>query len=279
MPGCLEILCINHINHLTTDYDASLAHYEDLLGGQFLMKIGFNNYTDGCLIDVGGEIVELLIPKILEKAEGRQLTKLGPHYSSIELYVPNLAEAKEAVVGRGIRLLMEGRADFFTLGADTEGIVLQVFDGNWHREPRPPSFVHSKRPVQWWTETHPIGYTGLKHVSFATDDLDRSLKFWTELTGGQEMYRADRPTANARAIGIDIGIPVELIAPVGDGRVSKFIETYGTKLRATTFGVRDLAKTEAYFASKGYPLVPGDIPDSLMLTAEQNRGAILQFME
>ena len=279
MPEPLKILGIDHINHLTSDYDATIAHYEDLLGGQFLMKIGFNPFTDGCLIDVGGEIIEVLIPKIHDKAEGRQLGKLGPHYSSIELWVPNLAEAREAVVSRGIRLLLDGRADFLTMGADTEGVILQVFDGNWHRVPRPPSFVNDKRPTDWWTDDHPIGYTGLRHVSFATDDLDRSLKFWTELTGGQETYRAERPSAKAEAIGIDIGIPVELIAPVGEGPVSEFIDHFGTKIRATTFGVRDLDQTEKYFVSKGITLVPGDVPDSLMLSAEDNRGAILQFVE
>jgi catechol 2,3-dioxygenase-like lactoylglutathione lyase family enzyme len=279
MSAPLQIIRINHLNHLTSDWDATLAHYEDLLGGAYLMQIGGNPFTDGFLIDVGGEIIEVLLPKVLDKAEGRQLTKLGPHYSSIELYVPDLAEAKDAVTSRGIRLLIDGHADFLTVGADTEGVILQCYDGNWHSDPPPRNYKGPKRTAEWWRDVHPIGFTGLHQVSFATDDLERSRTFWLELCAGEETYRAARPTANAEAIGIDIGIPVELIAPVGEGSVSRFIDHYGTKIRALTYEVVDLGRTEAYFASKGITLVPGDIPESLMLTAEDNRGAIMQFVQ
>jgi catechol 2,3-dioxygenase-like lactoylglutathione lyase family enzyme len=279
MPAPLQIIRVNHLNHLTTDWDATLAHYEDLLGGRYLMQIGGNPFTDGFLIDVGGEIIEVLLPKILDKAEGRQLTKLGPHYSSIELHVPDLAEAREAVTSRGIRLLLESHSDFLTVGSDTEGVILQCYDGDWHCDPPPAHFTGAKRAPEWWRDVHPIGYTGLRQVSFATDDLERSRGFWLELCAGQELYREARPAANAEAIGIDIGIPVELISPVGEGTVSRFVDHFGAKIRAITYGVADLGRTESYFASKGVTLAPGDIAESLMLTAEDNRGAIIQFVE
>ncbi len=279
MSPPLEIIRIDHLNHLTTDWDATLAHYEDLLGGVYLMRIGGNPFTDGFLIDVGGEIIEVLLPKVMDKAEGRQLARLGPHYSSIELYVPDLDRAREAVTSRGIRLLLDTGGDFLTVGADTEGVILQCYDGDWHADPPPKGFTGAKRDPQWWRDVHPIGYLGLNQVSFATDDLERSRNFWIELCDGTEVYRAARPDANADAIGIDIGIPVELIAPVGEGSVSRFVEHFGTKIRALTYDVVDLGRTEAYFASKGVTLVPGDIPDSLMLRAEDNRGAIIQFVE
>ena len=72
---------------------------------------------------------------------------------------------------------------------------------------------------------------------------------------------------------------VELIAPAGDGAVASFIDHFGTKIRSITYDVVDLGRTEAHFASHGIGLVPGDIPDSLMLTADDNRGAIIQFVE
>lgn len=279
MPAPLQIRRMGHLNHLTTDEEATKAHYEDLLGGRFLMNIGANPMTAGYLLDVGGEIIEALIPKVLDKAEGKQLTKLGPHYSSLELLVPDLAEAREAVTARGIRLLLDGGADFLTMAADTEGILLQVYDGDWHTDPSPTYFTEPKRSLAWWRDEHPIGYRGLRHVTFATDDLERAREFWLELCRGRELYREARPAANAEAIGIDIGIPVELIAPVGEGSVSGFLDHFGKKIRAITFDVVDLGRTQTYFSSKGITLVPGDLPNSLMLTAEDNRGGIVQFVE
>lgn len=278
MPAPLAIRRIGHLNHLTTDEEATRTHYEDLLGARYLMSIRANPLTAGYLLDVGGEIVEVLIPKVLDRAEGRQLAKLGPHYSSIELLVPDLEEAKELVKGRGIRLLLDTGGDFLTVAADTDGILLQVFDGDWHAEPPPAHFAAPKRPMEWWRDQHPIGYVGLRHVTFATDDLSRSRDFWLGLCGGRELYREARPDAGAEALGLDIGIPVELIAPAGDGSVSDFLGRFGKKIRSITYDVVDLGRTGEYFASKGVTLVAGDLPGSLMLRAEDNRGGIVQFV-
>ena len=279
MPAPLQIRRMGHLNHLTTDETETRVHYEDLLGAQFLMNIGENPLTAGYLLDVGGEIIEALIPKVLDRAEGKQLAKLGPHYSSIELLVPDLAQARESVTGRGIRLLLDGGTDFLTVPADTEGILVQVFDGDWHADPPPAHFSASKRTAEWWRDEHPIGYAGLRHVTFVTDDLARSRDFWLELCGGLELYREARPHANAEAIGLDIGVPVELIAPIGEGSVSTFFQHFGNKIRSITYEVVELERTRDHFASKGITVVPGDLPNSLMLTAEDNRGGIIQFVE
>ncbi|MGE0878555.1 MAG: hypothetical protein AB7L13_17740 [Acidimicrobiia bacterium] len=283
MSTYLEILRVNHINHIASDYDATLAHYQDLFGGQFLMKIGANDFTDGCLVDVGGEIFELLIPKILDKAEGKQLSKFGPHYQGVEYWVPSKDEAVEAVKARGIGLLYERSNDFLTKAPDTRGVALQIYDGNWHAEGGHWNYTNQKRPESYWRDEHPIGFTGLRQMSFATDDLEGSVAFWLDLTGGRETYRAARPNATATAVGLDIGtnasIPVEIIAPTGEGSLARYIDKYGTRIRATTFGVIDLGRTEKYFASKGIRMLPGDLPDSLMIDPEQNFMAIFQFVE
>src|SRR5688572_15426171 len=96
----LQILRINHINQIVEDYDAARAHLIDLFGGQFLRDIRANLVTAGCLIDVGGEIIELLAPKVLDKAEGKQLTKYGPHYQGIEILVPSVSAALDVVKER-----------------------------------------------------------------------------------------------------------------------------------------------------------------------------------
>lgn len=278
MPAQLKILEVNHINQIVDDYDVALAHLQDLFGGQFLREIGANPFTAGCLVDVGGEIIELLAPKILDKAEGKQLTKYGPHYQGIEIMVPSVAEALEVVKAHGIQTLIERGVDFYTMPSATQGVCLQVYDRDWHADPPPAPYVNPKRtPAEW--EAHPIGFRGLHHLSFACRDLGEAERFWCELTGGEVTYRAERPAVAATAAGLDIGIPVELIAPTGPGAIADYLDRYGPRVWATTFAVRDLEATAAYFTSRGIELVPGDAPDSLMVPPERNLHVVYQFVE
>jgi catechol 2,3-dioxygenase-like lactoylglutathione lyase family enzyme len=279
VPAQLKILRVNHINQIVDDYDAALSHLQDLFGGQFLRKIGANPFTAGCLVDVGGEIIELLAPKILDKAEGRQLTKYGAHYQGVEILVASVSEALEVIKERGIRTLAERGGDFYTLPAATQGVCLQVYDGDWHADPPPTQYENPLRTGQWWEEEHPIGFRGLHHLSFACADLDEAERFWCDLTGGEVTYRADRPSVAATAVGVDIGIPVELIAPTGPGALHDYLDRYGARIWATTFSVRDLDATAAYFTSRGIGLVPGDAPDALMVPLEHNLHVVYQFVE
>ena len=279
MPAQLEILKVNHINQIVDDYDTAVAHLQDLFGGQFLREIAANPFTAGCLIDVGGETIEVLAPKIMDKAEGKLLTRYGPHYQGVEILVPSVSEALEIMKQRGVAILLERGGDFYTKPAATQGVCLQVFDRDWRSDPPPAPYVNPVRSGQWWEEEHPIGYRGLKHLTFACEDLEEAERFWCDLTGGKVTYRSDRPAVGAAAVGLDIGIPVELIAPTGRGPIQEFIDRYGSRIRGTTFAVRDLDATAAYFSSRGIELVAGDSPESMMLPPERNLHFIYQFVE
>jgi hypothetical protein len=156
----LKILRVNHINQIVDDYDTAVAHLQDLFGGQFLREIGANPFTAGCLVDVGGEIIEVLAPKIMDKAEGKLLAKYGPHYQGIEIMVPSVSESLEIIKQRGIGVLLERDADFYTKPSATQGVCLQVYDGDWHADPPPAPYLNPMRTGQWWGEEHPIGYRG-----------------------------------------------------------------------------------------------------------------------
>lgn len=278
MAAPLKIVRVNHINQIVDDYGAAVSHLEDLFGGQVLMDIGPNPLTAGCLVQVGGEIVELLAPKVLDRAEGKQLARYGPHYQGIEILVPSLPEALQAVRERGIGILLERSTDFFTKPKATLGVCLQVSAGDWHADPPPAHYVDPLRPARWWQE-HAIGYRGLHHISFACEDLVEAERFWCELTGGTVTHRAEWPAAAATAVGLDIGIPIELVAATGPGLIQEYLDRYGPRVWATTFAVRDLSATEAYFTSRGIELVPGDAPGSMMVPPESNYQVVYQFME
>jgi catechol 2,3-dioxygenase-like lactoylglutathione lyase family enzyme len=274
----LTILKVNHINQIVDDYEAAVGHLQDLFGGQFLRDMGPNPLTAGCLVQVGGEIFELLVPKVLDKAEGKQLARYGPHYQGIEILVPSLPEALQAVRERDIGILFEGRTYFLTKPSETFGVCLQVYAGDWHADPPPAPYVNPLRPARWWQE-HPIGYRGVRHISFACQDLDEAERFWCELTGGTVTHRAEWPGSAAAAVGLDIGIPIELVAATGPGLIQEYLDRYGPRVWATTFSVRDLDATEAHFASRGIELLPGDAPGSMMVPPECNYHVVYQFIE
>lgn len=278
MPERLEILKVNHINQIVDDYDAALSHLRDVFGGQFLRNIAANPITDGCLVDVGGAVIELLAPKVMDKAEGKQLTKYGQHYQGVEILVPSVPAALAVIKERGIQTLLERAGDFYTMPSATQGVCLQVYDGDWHAEPPPAPYENPKRTPAEWLQ-HPIGFRGLDHLSFACADLDAAARFWCDLTGGAVTYEAERPAVAAAAVGLDIGIPVELIAPVGPGAIADYLDRYGPRIWATTFGVVDLQATARYFASLGIELVAGDAPGSLMMPPARNLQVVYQFTE
>jgi catechol 2,3-dioxygenase-like lactoylglutathione lyase family enzyme len=279
MTAQLTILKVNHINQIVDDYDGAIAHLQNLFGAQFLRAIASNPFTEGCLIDVGGEIVELLAPKIMDKAEGKQLTKYGPHYQGVEIMVPSVSDALGVIKERGIQTLLERGGDFYTMPSATQGVCLQVYDGDWHADPPPAAYVNPMRTAKWWEEEHPIGFRGLHHLSFACTDLTEAERFWCGLTGGEVTYRAQRPAVGAQAVGLDMGIPVELISPTGHGPIQDYIDRYGHRIWATTFAVRDLDATAAYFGSRGIELVPGDAPGTLMVPPERNLQVVYQFTQ
>ena len=256
----LKILKVNHINQIVGDYDAALTHLQDLFGGCFLREIGANPFTAGCLVDVGGEIIELLAPKIMDKAEGKQLARYGPHYQGIEIMVPSVSEALELMKEREVAILVERGGDFYTKPSATQGVCLQVYDRDWHADPPPAPYLNPMRSGRWWEEEHPVGYRGLHHLSFATSDLQEAERFWCGLTAGKVTYRGERPAVAGSAVGLDIGIPVEIIAPTGKGPIADYIDRYGPRVWSTTFAVRDLRATAAYFGSRGIELLPGDSP-------------------
>jgi len=160
--------------------------------------------------------------------------------------------------------MLERNTDFLTKPSSTFGVCLQVYAGDWHADPPPAPYVNPLRPSSWWQE-HPIGYQGLHHITFACEDLVGAERFWCELTGGTVTHRADRPTASASAVGLDIGISIELVAPTGPGLIQDYLDRYGPRVWATTFAVRNLDATESHFAARGIELLPGDAPGSMMV--------------
>ena len=211
------------------------------------MEIGATPVTAGCLVDVGGEIIEVLAPRVMDKAEGKLLAKYGPHYQGIEIMVPSVSDALEAVKERGIEILSDRGVHFYTRPSSTQGVCLQVYGGDWHAESPPAPYVNPMRSKQWWEE-HPIGFRGLHHVSFACRDLEEAEHFWCRTSPAVKSATGPSgPPSWPAAVGLDIGCPVEIVAPAGPGPIDDYLNRYGPGLWSITFAVRDLKQTAGYF--------------------------------
>jgi hypothetical protein len=87
-------------------------------------------------------------------------------------------------------------------------------------------------------------------------DLVEAERFSCELTGGTVTHRAEWPAAYASAVGLDIGIPVELAAATGPGLIQEYptVTGRGSGPRRSLWGtwVR-LKPTSPLVASNWYP--------------------------
>jgi catechol 2,3-dioxygenase-like lactoylglutathione lyase family enzyme len=281
MPGQLVFQRMNHVNAIVDGFDAAIDHHVQLFGAQLLQR-HIEPETDNCLLAMGGVIIELFTPKgSRERGMGRLLDTYGHHYQGVEWLVPSTVEALDVIRERGIRVIYGVEGVFFmTHPADCLGVSLEIFDGDWHRTPKPPNFLEAIHPISYWSDEHPLGITGLKHLSQAVTDLDAAVDWYLDVVDTKVLYREPRPAAGAEAVGLQMGIDVvELLAPVEAGRITEYIERYGPRLRATTFSVRDLGAVERYFADRGITMVPGDGPRSLAIPVEQNYGLLYEFAE
>lgn len=270
-PAVALIPCthLNHVNIVVEDFDASVQTFEQLLGASFVSDIPQQEWHAG-LITISDAIFELFSPyQWLTNA------KYGPHYVGAEYTIPDVAEARSILLERGIRLVRDVQVAVHTHPADTFGIAMELYAGNFHT--RSPEWF---KPVEYWRDEHPLGLTGLTRVSAAVTDADAAVKFFGELFGGVVEYEATRTGGAARAVGVRFGDSVlEFLTSTGPGSVAEFVSRYGDSVRATVFGVADLDRASAYFTERGVALRPGDDEASFFVDPEHTRGVLFEFAQ
>ena len=81
----------------------------------------------------------------------------------------------------------------------------------------------------------------LRSLDLAVDDLDAARGFLEGVVNGSFVYEEDRPTIGATALGVTLAdTVVELLAPTGDGVISRHVARWGDGIRSTVFQVKDL---------------------------------------
>jgi catechol 2,3-dioxygenase-like lactoylglutathione lyase family enzyme len=274
MSKSITCLHVNHLNVLVEGFDDSVAHFRDLYGAQFLLDMP-EAEAPYCLIAIGTVIFELFIPQnFLLHA------RFGPTYNGLEYQVPDTGDARKALQARGIRIVGDIEVAFYTHPADTFGVGFEFYHRNFHTEGIPNGYLEPIKPVDYWRDEHPLGCTGLKRYSLVVGDLEAATKFFQDIMGAIILYEESRPAIGAHAVGLDLaGTVAEVLTPIRDGVVQRYLARYGDGLRSTVFAVRDLQQAKTYFTDRGITLQHGDAPDTLAISPEDNRGLLFEFAE
>jgi hypothetical protein len=205
--------------------------------------------------------------------------RYGAHHLGMEFQVADMAEARQALAERGVRILRDLDVAVHTHPADSYGMSFEFFGDNFH-DREMPSFLEQMKPAEYWRDEHPLGVTGLKAFRLAVDDAPAVSSFLQDFVRAEPAYDEDRPAIGARALGLSLaGTTAEVLGATGDGMIADHVRRYGDGIRSTVFEVADLGRVERHFGEHGIALQPGVAPGSLAVPAELNRGVIFEFAE
>jgi hypothetical protein len=260
------------MNVVVDDFQGSVAHFEDLFGGVFMKDLDGPNWH-AYLIEIGGVIFEPFVPKNF-MLHGR----IGPHYLGVE-YEADMDEARAAVADHEVRIMRDIIEAFHTDPFDGFGVDYEFFGGTFYGEDAKHVTTPTK-PVGYWIEGHPIGFTGLKGYTHAVADIEAASRFLQSFLGATPVFEADRPQLGARSIGLQVANDlVELVTPIGAGQLLEEMMKTGHGIRSTVFGVKDIERARTYFTERGLRLQPGTCPGSFAIDPKDNLGLIFEFSQ
>jgi hypothetical protein len=271
VPSTIRPVRVNHVNVVLEDFDASVAHLGDVFGARFLVDLPKDAWH-ACLIDVGHVIFELFVPH--DPFLG---SRYGPHHLGVELQA-DMAEVREVLAERRIRILRELGTACHVHPADCHGVALEFFGRSFHDEPELTG--GPLQPRSHWRDEHPLGLTGLHGLTHLTADHDGAVAFFRDLLDGEIADEQDLPGLGGRAVTLRIAdMALDVMAPTGPGEVRRLLERHGEGLHSTVLGVRDLDQARAHLSAHSIHLAPGSAPDRLALPPAQNLGVTFELVE
>jgi methylmalonyl-CoA/ethylmalonyl-CoA epimerase len=105
----------------------------------------------------------------------------------------------------------------------------------------------------------PVPDLQLDHVAVAVRSIVAALPLFRDALGGQYLMGADLDTWRWVQFRYPGGGKVELLEPLGDGFLSRFLDKRGEGLHHVTFKTGDLRAAIAHVESLGYELVDADL--------------------
>lgn len=275
----IEVEKLTHINQLLGDFvEANRFYHEVFMAQEYMNSYHEAEKRDASLFVVGDTCIELFSPRTPTSSLGRQLSRFGDCWHSLEWKVPDLEAAKATLDERNIRQGSYYPGSFLmTHPKDSHGMILEMCP---HEMPNDPRLEPDWTPAPW-SDEHPIGIVGLNYLSVAVRDLPGAAEFLTDLVGAEPIYEIDREPAGGRAVGLRIADHViELLAPTrSSGPAGSYMERFGPRMRSIIFQVKSLRALEIYLAERQLRTVPGDFTGATGIDPADNYGVLWQFTE
>lgn len=263
---------VSHLNLVLEDYDASVAHFRQLFGAQFLLDLPSPGWH-ACLIEIGGVIIEIFAPPAFLLH-----ARHGPHVQGME-YEADMDEVRAAVADHGVRIIRDLGVALHTDPADCLGVDFEFYGGSFH-DNEPPTLTTPTRPAAFWRDEHPLGLMGLKAYTLMVSDIGEAGRFLQSFLGAAPAYETARPGIGAHAAGLQAADAViELLAPCGEGPLQRELQRIGQGIHSAVFRVRSLDQARRYFTDRDVELVAGTAPERIAVAPKANRGVLFEFSE
>jgi hypothetical protein len=267
----IRALDVQHVNVVHEDYDATVEHYRRLFDGVVVFDRQHPTWH-ACLLDVGGVLFEIFAPD-----EFFLHTRYGSHYLGIEYRVDDLDAVRATLAARQVRIARDLEVAVHTHPADSYGVSLEFFDGDFHTDPELLDIPMPSRDS--WLRDHMAGIAGLHGCTIAVRDLASASAHFQALLEHEVLYEAERPAVAGAGIGLLVGGAVlELVAPNGEGPLLDHLIEHGQGIRSTVFRVLDLDRVRSHFRARGIDLVAGTAPDTLAIPAEEHLDVLVEFV-
>jgi len=126
----------------------------------------------------------------------------------------------------------------------------------------------------------------IDHISIAVRDLDEARKVYENLLGLELDSILTVPKEKIKIARYYVGeTALELMEPIGEGEVSKFLETEGEGVFLISFRVPDVEESMAELSNRGYKLIDkrlrsiAGIRYAFLLHQRETNGVLLELAD
>jgi methylmalonyl-CoA/ethylmalonyl-CoA epimerase len=123
----------------------------------------------------------------------------------------------------------------------------------------------------------------LDHVAVAVHSIQQAMKLYRDGLGGEYLMGGDQDTWRWLQLRYPGGGKVELLEPLGDGFLSKFLGSRGEGLHHVTFKTDDIEAAIAHLRGLGFELVDVSLSDphwkEAFLRPSKSHGTLVQIAQ
>lgn len=270
MTKRIATACLNHINLVVEGAEAYVTHVEKAFDAEFARDLPAAAFHAG-LFAFGGGLFEFFAPEayILN-------ARYGPFHLGVE-YQADMALVREVLDEKNIRIIRDIGAAVHTHPQDTLGVSFEFYGENFKGREW-PELKREVSPVSYWRDQHPMGMSGLAGYSMVVEDLEQAVGWLRDFLSCEIVGTRDRPSLNARMTTLALSDSrIEVLAPLGDGEVKRFLSRNGQGMRSTVFSIIDSERAAAFLTDRKLKFSRDADDGRLTVLPETNAGLIFEF--